>query len=173
MQVSFLPGRREDLKELDAALTELLGAAVRTREVRRCISPMRDAADLVEAPEAAEVGVLVTASGPAVHHMLLLFSPRDARRIGGLLGEGDAPQERLLDACRELGMIVAGRYLALLERLLKPAGVPQPPVSAVDMQAAIIESTVADAGASATASLFEIAVALDPDPLTMRLIVLT
>ncbi|MDA8344570.1 MAG: hypothetical protein M0Z66_03710 [Thermaerobacter sp.] len=172
-QIAFLPGRRDDLKELDAALAELLGTPVRTREVRRRISAISGAAQLVDTPEEPEVGVLVTVNASTVGSLLLLFSPKDARRIGHLLGEGDASQERLLDACSELAMIVAGRYLAVLERFSTPSGIPTPPVSAVDMQAAIVESTVAQAGASAMASVFEIAVALSPQPLTMRLLVLT
>lgn len=169
--IAFLPGRRDDLQDLDHALSDLFAVPVRTRELRRGLPAIAQAEEFSKTPEEPEVGVLVTAGAPSTGCLLLLLRPLDARRVGDLLGEGDAPQERLLDACREVGMIVAARYLAALERFAAPAGVPAPPVSTVDMQAAIVESTAALADASAKASLFEIRVEASAVPILMHLLV--
>ncbi len=140
------------------------------RELQRGVPALPHASQFITAPEEPEVGVLITTHDSSVACLLLMMRPGDARRIGRLLGEGDATSERVLDDCREVAMIIAGRYLAVLERFLAPSGVPAPPVATVDMQAAIVESIVAQAGASATASLFEITVA-DESPLSMHLLV--
>lgn len=134
---------------------------------------MAVAEQLGDTPEDPEVGVLVTVGGSFPSQLLLLLRPPDARRLGHLLGEGDATTERLLDVCRELGMIVAGRYLETVERVAERSGKPMPPISAVDMFAAIVQTAVATAGDTAIASVFEVLVSVPDDPVRMRLVVLT
>jgi len=169
---SFLPGRGSDLKDLNQALSDLLGVPVRTRELRRGIAAIAEASSLSEAPEEPEVGVHIAVSGQFSGRLLLLMRPGDARRIGRLLGEGDAPSEEVLDACREVGMIIAGHYLSAVEQFAGEMGVPTPPASAVDMMAAIVESVVANAGDGAVASLFSIEVQDPSGPMQLKLLVL-
>ena len=168
----FLPGRGSDLRELNDALTNLFGVPVRTRELRRGIAAIGEASSLADAPEEPEVGVHIAVRGQFTGRLLLLLRPGDARRIGRLLGEGDAPSEEVLDACREVGMIIAGHYLSAMEEFTGEMGMPTPPASAVDMMAAILESVVANAGDGAVASLFSIEVDDPQGPVHLRLLVL-
>ncbi len=168
----FLPGRGSDLRELNEALSNLFGVPVRTHELRRGISAIDEASSLAESPEEPEVGVHIAVQGQFTGRLLLLMHPADARRIGRLLGEGDAPSEEVLDACREVGMIIAGHYLWAVEQFAGEMGVPTPPASAVDMLAAIVQSVLANAGDGAVASLYRIDI---DDPLgavQMKLLVL-
>ncbi len=169
---NFLPGRGSDLRELNQALSDLFGVPVQTRELRRGIAAIAEASSLAEAPEEPEVGVHIAVRGQFTGRLLLLMRPNDARRIGRLLGEGDAPSEEVLDACREVGMIIAGHYLSAVEQFAGEMGMPTPPASAVDMMAAIVESVVANAGERAVASLFSIEVADPSDPILLKLLVL-
>jgi len=168
---SFLPGRGSDLRDLNDALGDLLGVPVRTRELRRGIAAIAEASSLAESPEEPEVGVNVSVQGQFTGQLLLLMRPGDARRIGRLLGEGDAPSEEVLDACREVGMIIAGHYLSAVEKFAGEIGMPTPPASAVDMMAAIVESVVVNAGEGAVASLFLIEVDDPQGTVQLRLLV--
>lgn len=169
---AFLPGRNKDLQDLSDALAELLGVPVRTHELRRGMDAIGQAAQFVDDPEEPEVAVHIAVTGEFTGRLLLLMRPVEARAIGRLLGKGDAPSDDILDICGEVGMIIAGRYLAVVERLVARPGIPTPPAAAVDMFAAIVESVVAYAGDEAVASLFEIAVAAPVQPIQLRLLVL-
>ena len=168
----FLPGRRADLVDLSQALTDLLGVPVQAREERRGIAAITEAATFSDDPEQPEVGVCITSSGQFKGRFLLMMRPQDARRVGRLLGEGDAPAEAVLDACREVATIIAGHYLTAVERLAGEVGTPSPPASAVDMMAAIVQDVVSSAGDLAVASLFSILLGDDDGPMQLRLLVL-
>ena len=172
MSSGFLPGRGSDLRDLNDALSQLFGVPVHTHELRRGIAAIAEASSLADTPEEPEVGVHIAVRGQFAGRLLLLMRPRDARRIGRLLGEGDAPSEEVLDACREVGMIIAGHYLSAVEQFSGEMGMPTPPASAVDMMAAIVESVVANAGDGAVASLFSIEVDDPAGPVQLKLLIL-
>lgn len=130
------PPGEADLRD---ALTVLLGIEVDVEEHPARRYALGDIPDLAGRATAA-VGVYLQSEGEVLRHILLILSLDGARRIGALMLGGEAAGEHLLDACRELGNIVAARYLSRFATAASARALLSAPQSAVDMAGDLIRS---------------------------------
>lgn len=136
-----------DPHALGPVLADLLGVPVELTEREGPEIPLRDLPGLAGPPDAPSVAVYLRDEGGHGVQMLLLFSLPDARAVGDLmLGEGAASDD-ILDACREIGNVVAGRFLSEWADRRGSRLTPTPPLSTVDMAGAVITSVLASSPA--------------------------
>ncbi len=131
---------------LEEALESLLGVPVDVEESPPRRYALHEIPHLAGPPEESAVAVYVRSSGVLCSSILLILPPSSARRIGDLMLGAGAPSEDVLDACRELGNIVASRYLSQVADQKGGQAVPTPPFSTVDMAGAVIASALQSAG---------------------------
>lgn len=127
---------------LQDALSELLGVHVDLHESAPQRYALRDIPNLAGPADSSAVAVYLRAAGVFQGQILLILPPQSARRIGDLmLGPGKS-SEHVLDACRELGNIVASRYLSRMADAIGGRAIPSTPLSTVDMAGAVISSVL-------------------------------
>jgi len=132
-----------DPHALGPVLADLLGVPVELSERAGQEITLRELPHLAGPPDAPSVAVYLRAESGQGAQILLLFPVGDARALGDLmLGDG-APQEAILDACREIGNVVAGRYFSDLADRRASRLTPTAPLSTVDMAGAVISSVLA------------------------------
>jgi len=132
-----------DPHALGPVLADLLGVPVELSERDGREIPLRDLSHLAGPPDAPSVAVYLCDEDGIGAQMLLLFTPVDARALGNLmLGDG-AGSEDILDICREIGNVLAGRFLSDLADQRKGRLTPTTPQSTVDMAGAVISSVLA------------------------------
>ena len=137
-----------DPHALGPVLADLLGVPVELTEREGPEIPLRELPDLAGPPDAPSVAVYLRDEGGQGVQLLLLLPLADARALGDLmLGEG-ASGEDILDACREIGNVVAGRFLSDTADLSGGRLTPTPPLSTVDMAGAVISSVLASSPAN-------------------------
>jgi chemotaxis protein CheC len=87
--------------------------------------------------------------------VLLLFTPKDAELMCGLLGV-EAGSEYGISALMEIGNIVGASYINALGQMIGLDLEPTPPAAATDMLGAIVQSVLAErAGAGDVALLLD------------------
>ena len=87
--------------------------------------------------------------------VLLLFTPKDAELMCGLLGV-EAGTEIGVSALMEIGNIVGASYINALGQMIGMELEPTPPAAATDMLGAIVETVLAErAGAGDVALLLD------------------
>ena len=87
--------------------------------------------------------------------VLLLFTPKDAELMCGLLGV-EAGTEIGVSALMEIGNIVGASYINALGQMIGLELEPTPPAAATDMLGAIVETVLAErAGAGDVALLLD------------------
>ncbi len=132
-----------DPHALGPVLADLLGVPVELSEQGRQAIALRELPNLAGPPEEPSVAVYLSDENGRGAQVLLLFPLPDARALGDLmLGEGAGPEE-ILDACREIGNVIAGRFLSDLADAESGRLTPTPPLSTVDMAGAVISSVLA------------------------------
>ncbi len=133
-----------DPHALGPVLADLLGVPVELSELGRHELSLRELPNLAGPPDDPSVAVYLTDENGRGAQILLLFPLPDARALGDLmLGEG-AGAEAILDACREVGNVIAGRFLSDLADRESGRLTPTTPVSTVDMAGAVISSVLAN-----------------------------
>lgn len=135
-----------DPHALGPILADLLGVPVELSEREEQEIPLRDLSHLAGPPDAPSVAVYLRDEGGCGAQILLLFTPVDARALGDLMLGGGAGREEILDVCREIGNIVAGRFLSDLADAQSARLTPTTPLSTVDMAGAVISSVLASSG---------------------------
>ena len=137
------------------ALSSMLGRSVDITVPSASVLPMADAVGTIGDPEAEYTGVVLGVAGAMPASVLLLFTPRDARLMCGLLGV-EAGTEIGVSALMEIGNIVGTSYINALAEMTGMALEPTPPGVASDMLGAIVETVLAErAGASDMALLLD------------------
>ena len=136
-----------DPHALGPVLSDLLGVPVELMEREGRDIPLRELPELAGPPDAASVAVYLSDQTGLGLQVLLLFPLADARALGELMLGGAAGREEILDACREIGNVVAGRFLSGLADLSGGRLTPTPPLSTVDMAGAVISSVLASSPA--------------------------
>ncbi len=132
-----------DPHALGPVLADLLGVPVELSEREGREIPLRELPHLAGPPDAPSVAVYLCDESGLGEQMLLLLTPADARALGNLmLGDGAASDD-ILDACREIGNVLAGRFLSELADQRKGRLTPTTPQSTVDMAGAVISSVLA------------------------------
>jgi chemotaxis protein CheC len=139
------------------ALSTMLGRSVDITVPSAKVLPMAEAVESLGNPEAEITGVVLGVFGDMGATVLLLFTPKDAALMCGMLGV-EAGTELGDSALQEIGNIVGSSYLNALAAMTGMAIEPTPPATATDMLAAIAESVLAERAASA-----DVALLLDSD----------
>ena len=133
-----------DPHAIGPVLADLLGVPVELTEREGKRLQLRNLPQLAGPPDAPSVAVYLSDEADLGLQVLLLFPLLDARALGDLMIGCGASSEQILDACREIGNIVAGRFLSDLADASHRRLAPTPPQSTVDMAGAVISSVVAN-----------------------------
>ena len=124
------------------ALSTMLGRSVDISVPSAFMLPMAEAVGAIGDPEAEATGVVLGVVGDMPASVLLLFTPRDAELMCGLLGV-ESGTEIGVSALMEIGNIVGTSYINALAEMTGMDLEPAPPGAATDMLGAIVESVLA------------------------------
>jgi chemotaxis protein CheC len=137
------------------ALSSMLGRSVDISVPSAFVMPMAEAVGTIGDPEAEATGVVLGIVGEMPGSVLLLFTPKDAELMCGLLGV-EAGTEIGVSALMEIGNIVGASYINALGQMIGMELEPTPPAAATDMLGAIVETVLAErAGAGDVALLLD------------------
>ena len=137
------------------ALSSMLGRSVDITVPSASVLPMAEAVGTIGDPEAEYTGVVLGIVGEMPASVLLLFTPRDAELMCGLLGV-EAGTEIGVSALMEIGNIVGSSYINALAEMTGLAIEPAPPAAATDFLGAIVQTVLAEqAGAGDSALLLD------------------
>ena len=137
------------------ALSSLLGRSVDISVPNAFVLPMAEAVGSIGDPESEATGVVLGIVGEMPGSVLLLFTPKDAELMCGLLGV-EAGTEFGVSALMEIGNIVGASYINALGQMIGMELEPTPPAAATDMLGAIVETVLAErAGAGDVALLLD------------------
>ena len=137
------------------ALSSLLGRSVDISVPNAFVLPMAEAVGSIGDPESEATGVVLGIVGEMPGSVLLLFTPKDAELMCGLLGV-EAGTEFGVSALMEIGNIVGASYINALGQMIGLELEPTPPAAATDMLGAIVETVLAErAGAGDVALLLD------------------
>ena len=137
------------------ALSSMLGRSVDISVPSAFVMPMAEAVGTIGDPEAEATGVVLGIVGEMPGSVLLLFTPKDAELMCGLLGV-EAGTEFGVSALMEIGNIVGASYINALGQMIGMDLEPTPPAAATDMLGAIVETVLAErAGAGDVALLLD------------------
>lgn len=137
------------------ALSSLLGRSVDISVPSAFVMPMAEAVGTIGDPESESTGVVLGIVGEMPGSVLLLFTPKDAELMCGLLGV-EVGTEFGISALMEIGNIVGASYINALGQMIGMELEPSPPAAATDMLGAIVESVLAErAGAGDVALLLD------------------
>jgi chemotaxis protein CheC len=119
------------------------------------VLPMAEAVGSIGDPESDSTGVVLGIVGDMPGSVLLLFTPKDAELMCGLLGV-EADSEYGISALMEIGNIVGASYINALGQMIGMDLEPTPPAAASDMMGAIVQTVLAErAGAGDVALLLD------------------
>jgi chemotaxis protein CheC len=144
------------------ALSSMLGRSVDISVPSAFMLPMAEAVGTIGDPEAEVTGVVLGVVGDMPASVLLLFRPRDAELMCGLLGV-EAGTEIGVSALMEIGNIVGSSYINALGEMTGLTLEPAPPAAATDMLGAIVETVLAE-----RAGVGDMALLLDSDLVVER-----
>ena len=137
------------------ALSSMLGRSVDISVPNAFVLPMAEAVGTIGDPESETTGVVLGIVGELSGSVLLLFTPKDAELMCGLLGV-EADTEIGVSALMEIGNIVGASYINALGQMIGMELEPTPPAAATDMLGAIVETVLAErAGAGDVALLLD------------------
>jgi len=137
------------------ALSSMLGRSVDISVPNAFVLPMAEAVGTIGDPESETTGVVLGIVGEMPGSVLLLFTPKDAELMCGLLGV-EAGTEIGVSALMEIGNIVGASYINALGQMIGMELEPTPPAAATDMLGAIVETVLAErAGAGDVALLLD------------------
>ncbi|RKQ87470.1 chemotaxis protein CheC [Solirubrobacter pauli] len=137
------------------ALSGMLGKSVDISVPNAFVLPMAEAVGSIGDPESDSTGVVLGIVGEMPGSVLLLFTPKDAELMCGLLGV-EAGSEYGISALMEIGNIVGASYINALGQMIGMELEPTPPAAATDMLGAIVQSVLAErAGAGDVALLLD------------------
>jgi chemotaxis protein CheC len=137
------------------ALSSLLGRSVDISVPSAFVLPMAEAVGTIGDPESEATGIVLGIVGELSGSVLLLFTPKDAELMCGLLGV-EAGTEFGVSALMEIGNIVGASYINALGQMIGMELEPTPPAAATDMLGAIVETVLAErAGAGDVALLLD------------------
>ena len=137
------------------ALSGMLGKSVDISVPNAFVLPMAEAVGTIGDPESEATGVVLGIVGELPGSVLLLFTPKDAELMCGLLGV-EAGSEYGISALMEIGNIVGASYINALAEMTGLDLEPAPPGVATDMLGAIVETVLAErAGAGDSALLLD------------------
>ncbi len=139
------------------ALSSMLGRSVDISVPNAFVLPMAEAVGTIGDPESEITGVVLGIVGELPGSVLLLFTPKDAELMCGLLGV-EADTEIGVSALMEIGNIVGASYINALGQMIGMELEPTPPAAATDMLGAIVETVLAERAGSG-----DVALLLDSD----------
>ena len=134
------------------ALSSMLGRSVDISVPAARVLPMAEATGAIGNPEAEATGVVLGVVGDMGAAVLLLFTPRDAELMCGMLGV-EAGTEIGESALQEIGNIVGTSYINALAQMTGMSIEPTPPGVATDMLGAIVQSILAAQSGAADMAL--------------------
>jgi len=137
------------------ALSGMLGKSVDISVPNAFVLPMAEAVGSIGDAESEATGVVLGIVGDLPGSVLLLFTPKDADLMCGLLGV-EAGSEYGISALMEIGNIVGASYINALGQMIGLELEPTPPAAATDMLGAIVQTVLAErAGAGDVALLLD------------------
>ena len=125
------------------ALSSMLGRSVDISVPSAFVMPMAEAVGTIGDPESEATGVVLGIKGEMPGSVLLLFTPKDAELMCGLLGV-EAGTEFGVSALMEIGNIVGASYINALGQMIGMELEPTPPAAATDMLGAIVQTVLAE-----------------------------
>src|SRR5215218_7731083 len=125
------------------ALSGMLGKSVDISVPNAFVLPMAEAVGSIGDPESESTGVVLGIVGEMPGSVLLLFTPKDAELMCGLLGV-EAGTEIGVSALMEIGNIVGTSYINALAEMTGMELEPTPPAAATDMLGAMVETVLAE-----------------------------
>jgi len=134
------------------ALSSMLGRSVDISVPNAFVLPMAEAVGTIGDPESEITGVVLGIVGELPGSVLLLFTPKDAELMCGLLGV-EADTEIGVSALMEIGNIVGASYINALGQMIGMELEPTPPAAATDMLGAIVETVLAERAGSGDVAL--------------------
>jgi chemotaxis protein CheC len=130
------------------ALASMLGRPVDISVPTALALPIADAVDAVGSPDELITAVVLPLIGDLEAIALLLFTPKDAAELCGLLGV-EVDSALGASALGEIGNILGSAYIGALCQMTGLSMEPRPPEMTSDMLGAIVSSVLA-AGAQNT-----------------------
>jgi chemotaxis protein CheC len=128
------------------ALSQMTGQTIMISVPRIFIAPLEDVPPHVSGPEEPVAAVLMQMLGDLTGQTLLVFPEPTALRLAELMlrrprGSSPALGELEQSAIKEAGNILSGQYMNALSDFMGMVLLPSPPSMAIDMSAAVLEST--------------------------------
>jgi chemotaxis protein CheC len=134
------------------ALSSMLGRSVDISVPKAFVLPMAEAVTSIGDPESEVTGIVLGVVGDMPACVLLLFTPKDAELMCGLL-DVEAHSEIGTSALMEIGNIVGTSYINALAEMTGMSLEPTPPGAATDMLGAIVETVLAQSAAAGDVAL--------------------
>ncbi|MDX2184462.1 MAG: chemotaxis protein CheC [Gemmatimonadaceae bacterium] len=128
------------------ALSQMTGQTIMISVPRIFIAPLEDVPPHVSGPEEPVAAVLMQMLGDLTGQTLLVFPEPTALRLAELMlrrprGSSPGLGELEQSAIKEAGNILSGQYMNALSDFMGMVLLPSPPSMAIDMSAAVLEST--------------------------------
>lgn len=141
---------RQGLGRAARSLSEMVGREIAAQDGRLEVLSLAEAAALAGPPERATVGVYVGLTGRIRAHVVLLFTPADARRLLELLlqhtyGGTDRFEALARPALAEVGNVMGSSFAIVLGDLLGAPIWSTAPIVQVDMARALVDGLLASA----------------------------
>jgi chemotaxis protein CheC len=124
------------------ALSQLVGKTVELDVPRALMVPLPYASEEIGPAELRVVAILTGVHGSIAARVLLVFDLADARDLCSLIGV-DLDGELGMSAMQEIGNILTSSYVGAIGQFTGLELLPEPPLTAVDMLAAVMDDTLA------------------------------
>ena len=133
-----------------SALSNLMNVGVVMSVPDLHVLPIKDVPGIFGEMDASTVGVIIPFHGDVQGNILFLFPDEGAGELTrALFPDGGGESRDLVDsALMEIGNILSGVFLTLLSRISGRIILNLPPILARDMAGALLDTTLAEAGAA-------------------------
>lgn len=154
------------------ALGAMLGRFVDLTVPKVIAVPFADAVEALGAPDTPVTAVVIPIFGAMDAVVVLLFAPEAADTLCSMLGV-EPGSEVGVSALQEIGNILGTSYVGSMEQMTGLHLEPRPPMAAVDMLGAVLESVLLHvAGAAETALLMDSALEVEGEACSLSFLLL-
>ncbi|MCS6950667.1 MAG: chemotaxis protein CheC [bacterium] len=129
-----------------AALADLVGTTILINVPQAVYTPIHTLPNILRDPEQTTAGIYLQVTGDLFGHATFIFEEQSAHRLAAmLLGQTEVHLDEVTaSALMEIGNIMLSAYLTAISDFTGLQLLPSPPVMAVDMGCAILNTIIAN-----------------------------
>ncbi|MGQ9455683.1 MAG: chemotaxis protein CheC [Armatimonadota bacterium] len=148
---SFFTVAKAGVKKASTSIRSMSANTVRLEIVSAGVAPTSRLSEIAGNPEDLVVGVYVAVTGEMPGHALLIFPYESALLLVDLISDKPPGSTKNFDemeesVIQEVGNIITSSYLNAMSEHYDRLFLPRPPVIALDMAAAVIDSVLVNTG---------------------------